>query len=168
MAATRRLPPRCCKGLNKQGKPCRVAPLKGNDYCRAHDPNLPAEARFGSPEQAAQAATGVERRYPRLREALETKLEAHAELIVDRQLESLDATRAVVNELTGEVTFHPDYVTRAKVGDMLVSRALGRPGSEQTINVDARSIHFDLLDEGALERVHGLLRDRPAIEARTG
>lgn len=162
----RRLPLRTCKGLSKRGKPCRVAPLKTGDYCRAHDPMLPDEARFGSAVQAGNASRGVERRYPRLREALERELEDKAELIVGRQVEALDATRVVVNEVTGEVTMHPDYSLRAKVGDMLTSRALGRPGSEQTINVDARSIHFDFdLNDEQLSKVHGLLRDRPVVNA---
>lgn len=162
----RRLPPRCCKGVNKRGKPCRVAPLKDGEYCRAHDPELPEEARFGSSVQATKAATGVERRFPRLREVVEREYEVNADKIVSRQIEALDATKVVVNEVTGEVTFHPDYGTRLKSTDLILSRALGRPGSEQTINVDARSIHFDFdLSDEQLATVHGLLRDRPAIAA---
>lgn len=160
---------RSCTGTNRRGGPCGRAPLKGKDFCLAHPPPDSEEyaaIRFGSPEQAAAAATGVERRYPRLREVLERELEDKAETIVGRQIEALDATRVVVNEMTGEVTVHPDYSLRAKVGDMLTTRALGRPGSEQTINVDARSIHFDFdLNDEQLATVHGLLRDRPAIAA---
>lgn len=162
----RRLPPRTCHGMNRAGKPCRVAPLKGGDYCRAHDPQLPEESRFGSTVQAAAAATGVERRFPRLRETLEREIEDKAERIVGAQIEALDATRITIDEETGEVHVHPDYAIRLRAGDTLVSRALGRPGSEQAINVDARSIHFGVaLSDDQLERVYGVLRDRPAITA---
>lgn len=165
MAATEK--PKCV-GTNRRGGPCGRAPLKGKDFCLAHPPDTEeyAAIRFGSPEQAAAAATGVERRYPRLREVIEREIEDKAERIVGAQIEALEATRITVNEETGEVHVHPDFAIRLRAGDTLVSRALGRPGSEQTINVDARSIHFDFdLNDEQLATVHGLLRGRPAIAA---
>lgn len=105
--------------------------MKDIDYCSAHNTDLPADVRFGSPQQAREAATGVARAYPRLREVVARKIEENADRIIDAQLEGLDATRAIV---VGEgesayVELHPDYLTRARVGDMLTSRALGKPAT---------------------------------------
>lgn len=63
----KKIPARTCKGTSKRtGKPCRVAPLKDRDYCRAHDAELPDSARFGSRAQAKEAAKlGGRPRLPR-------------------------------------------------------------------------------------------------------
>lgn len=45
-----------CNATAKNGEPCKAHPLKGSDYCGAHDPALPESARFGSPAQAKEAA----------------------------------------------------------------------------------------------------------------
>lgn len=47
---------RACKSINTAGEPCKANPLKGSDYCSAHDPSLPDSVRFGSPVQAKEAA----------------------------------------------------------------------------------------------------------------
>lgn len=52
-----------CSGINKAGGPCGAHPLKGTDHCAAH-PISPDSARFGSPEQAREAAKSAGR--PRL------------------------------------------------------------------------------------------------------
>lgn len=118
---------RRCSGLNKRGEPCGAFPLKTGDYCRAHDPNLPDEVRFGSSVQAGVAGGSPKPRYINLREALEREIEANAERIVGAQLEALEATRVTVNEETGEVHVHPDYATRLRAGDTITTRALGKP-----------------------------------------
>ncbi len=160
------MPKRQCHGTNKRGNPCGVAPLTGSDYCRAHDPQLPAESRFGSPEQAREAATGVERRYPRLRETVARKLEAKADRIIDAQIEALDATRAVV---VGEgedahVEVFPDFLTRLRAGDTLTSRALGRPHqtTDATVRSESISVAFDAADPETRRLLGDLLRRRPA------
>jgi hypothetical protein len=157
---------RDCKGTNKAGKPCKAAALTDNDYCRAHDPLLPAESRFGSTQQAREAATGVERRYPRLREVAERKLEAKADRIVDAQLEALDATRAVVvgDGADAYVEMVPDFLTRLRAGDTLMSRALGKPAQEQTIHADHKvlAVNFDASDPDTRQLIGDILRRRPA------
>lgn len=161
------MPPRNCKGTSKRtGEPCKAAPMKDADYCSTHNPDLPAETRFGSPQQAREAATGVQRRYPRLREVMAQKIEENADRILDAQIEALDATRAVV---VGEgddayVEHHPDYLTRLRGGDTLLSRALGRPGQSLDITSESRSITLalDATDPETRTALHDFLRSRPA------
>lgn len=140
--------------------------MKDADYCATHNPELPAESRFGSPQQAREAATGVVRRYPRLREVTERKLEEQADRIVDAQLEALDATRAIV---VGEgedayVEHHPDYLTRLRAGDTLLSRALGKPAQSLDVQSESRSITLtlDATDPETRATLHDYLRSRPA------
>lgn len=55
-----------CHGLTKRGTPCDAKPMKAGtviegvavkgNFCRAHDPDLPESARFGSRAQAKEAA----------------------------------------------------------------------------------------------------------------
>lgn len=153
---------RHCKGTNKQGKPCRVAPLKTGDYCRAHDPELPEESRFGSSIQASKASTGVERRFPRLREVLEAKLEENADRIIDAQIEALDATRVTMSEDGSEIHIHPDYATRAKVGDTLLSRALGRPTQQIESNQTPTILVQQLIVDPETRELAAALRRRLA------
>jgi hypothetical protein len=37
---------RRCQGTSKSGKPCRATPLRDQDWCNGHAPNLPESARF--------------------------------------------------------------------------------------------------------------------------
>lgn len=158
------MPRRSCKGTSKRtGQPCKAPALTDDDYCSAHSPNLPAEARFGSPEQAGTAARGVERKYPRLREVTERKLEEKADLIVDAGLEALRATRMTVSE-TGEVHIHPDYNVRLRASDTLLSRALGKPGQSMEIMSESRvlTLQLDARDPETMSSLHEFLRSRPA------
>lgn len=50
MSAKRR-----CQAKNKAGQPCNASPLKGKNFCSAHDPVTPPSARFGSRAQATEA-----------------------------------------------------------------------------------------------------------------
>lgn len=57
---------RACKGTTRKDTPCEAKPLKAGsviegvtvngNHCRAHDPDLPDSARFGSRAQAKEAA----------------------------------------------------------------------------------------------------------------
>jgi hypothetical protein len=155
-----------CKGQNAKGEPCKSTGVRHDGYCAAHTTLVPAEQRFGNPQQAREAATGVVRKYPRLREQVERKIEERAERIVDAQLEALDATRAVV---VGEgddayVEHHPDYLTRLRAGDTLLSRALGKPGQTLDVQSENRSITLtlDASDPETRQTLHEFLRSRPA------
>jgi hypothetical protein len=77
---------RRCKGTNKAGARCGAAPLKGSDYCRAHDPTVPEETRFGTPEQAGVAGSSP-KPARKLTSILLRKLEERAEEIVDGLLD---------------------------------------------------------------------------------
>lgn len=114
-----------CAGINRAGESCGAPALIGTEYCSAHSPNLPDDVRFGSKVQAGIAGASPKPHYPRLREALERKVEEKAERIIDAQLEALDATRITVDE-EGKVHVHPDHLTRLRAGDTITSRALGK------------------------------------------
>lgn len=153
-------------GETKTGNRCKAPALKDDAFCSAHSTLLPVTARFGSSEQAREAATGVERRYPRLREVVAQRIEESAERIIEAQLEGLDATRAVV---VGEgenayVEHHPDFLTRLRAGDTLTSRALGKPTTNVNANVESKAltVTFDASDPNARELLGKLLRARPA------
>jgi hypothetical protein len=155
--------PRKCKGTTVKGQPCKRVPRKDEDYCDAHNSELPAELRFGSPQQARAAATGVKRKYPRLRETVEQKIEEKAERIVQAGIEALDATRLSISE-DGEVHVHPDYGVRLRAHDTLLSRALGKPGQSMEIHSENRSItlSLDATDPDTRTALHEFLRGRPA------
>ncbi len=157
---------RSCKGQNRKGEPCKSAPMKTSDYCHAHNTEIDADKRFGSPQQAREAATGVQRRYPRLREQVAKQLEEHAERIVGAQIEGLDATRAVV---VGEgedayVEHHPDYLTRLRAGDTLLSRALGKPGTMEEHVSDSPLVNINLVTDADLRSKATDLRRRLASD----
>lgn len=158
--------PRSCKSTNRRGEPCKAAPMKDSDYCSTHNTDLPAETRFGSPQQAREAATGVQRRYPRLREVMAQKIEASADRILDAQLEALNAERGIVVGDGDDAVLElvPDYLTRLRAGDTLLSRALGKPGQSLDITSENRNITLTLdgTDPETRSALHGYLRSRPA------
>lgn len=129
---------RQCHGTTKAGRPCKVAPLTGSDYCRAHDPELPAESRFGSPEQARAAATGVVRKAPRVIELLAAKAEAEeeAERLWRVISEALDADRGVVvgNGPTAHVDFVADHPTRLAAFREFIDRVDGKPRQKTEVS----------------------------------
>lgn len=104
----------------------------------------------------------MQRRYPRLRETVERKIEEQAERIVEAGLEALDATRLTVSE-DGEVHVSADYLTRLRAHDTLISRALGKPAQSIDVSSESRGVivHLDATDPETREALHGLLRRRP-------
>jgi hypothetical protein len=164
MPRPRKLPERQCTATSKAtGKRCRCAAMHGYDRCPTHNVLLPADARFGSSVRARDAATGVERRYPRLRETIEKEVEQKAQAIVGAAIESLQATAMTVDR-EGAEHVHPDYLTRLRGADTLMQRALGRPSSEQTIHSDVQAVVVGLngADLEAREHISALLGRRPA------
>jgi hypothetical protein len=167
-----------CNGTNRRGEPCKNRNVNQNGYCPSHDPQLDEASRFGSPQQAREAATGVERRYPRLREIVERRLEEEADRIMGAGLDALDATRAVVVAETEvdeggrehrveRIELVADHLTRLRAHEALLSRALGKP--HQQVNVDQQTRQLMLVLDGTdprtREAVHGFLRQRPSIAA---
>lgn len=123
---------RRCKGLNRQGEPCGAAPLKDSDYCRAHDPDLPPEEAFGTPEQAARAGAAEKPRVPKLREAMAILVEERAEEILMPYFDALQAVRLVavrIGEGTDEIIEAPDHGTRLAAAKGLHDRANGKTGT---------------------------------------
>jgi hypothetical protein len=122
---------RRCKGNTKAGKRCKAPPLKNANYCRAHDPSLPDDARFGSPDQAAAAGRvgGGHNRKPRMTEEFRERVDQLIEVIVAVHLEAMTATRPIQvgygeSAYTAEI---PDHRTRLAAANSLLDRAHGRP-----------------------------------------
>ncbi len=104
---------RHCEGTNRAGQPCRAAPLRDGQWCSAHEPKLPAAIRFGSSEQAAGAATGVDRHNPSVTEQMRERVEAEAEAIIAPYFEALEAGQ--------------DIEQRMRAAERLLDRVYGRP-----------------------------------------
>lgn len=104
---------RQCQAHNRAGEPCGAAPLTGSEYCRAHDPTVPEETRFGSPVQAGRAGASEKPRTPGVMEQLRQRVEEHADQILAPYFAAL---------ADGE-----DVETRMKAAERLLDRVFGRP-----------------------------------------
>lgn len=162
---------RQCAGTSKRtGQPCRCTGVLPNGYCLAHQPPdstlVPADQRFGSPAQARAAATGVKRRYPRLREIVEAEIEAKALPIVKAALEQLDAQALLVDK-DGVEHWAPDGRTRLQAAQYLIDRGLGRPHQSSTVEATSRGlvVKLDGADPQARAQLAEILRSRPAAGA---
>jgi hypothetical protein len=120
---------RKCLGSNAKGTPCQAAPLSGSKWCRAHDPNLPDETRFGSPEQAGKAGASPKPRTLKLREELNRQVEEKAATIVDVLFDALLADKGVIvgSGETAFVELVPDHAVRLRAVQELFDRAEGKP-----------------------------------------
>lgn len=122
-----------CAGTNRKGNPCGVPALKGDDYCRAHSPNIPDSFRFGTPEQAAIAGSAPKPHKLGAREALnEAFLEAareHRDAIIAAYIDGLHAEKTVVvgNGPTAHTESVPDPPTRVVSAEKLTDRVVGKP-----------------------------------------
>jgi hypothetical protein len=118
MARTRR-----CKGTNKAGKRCSARPQRANAYCRAHDPELADEERFGSKEQSSAAgiAGGGRPRKPSPSALLRERIEADIERLLAPYPDALVAVRG-----EGE----PDHNTRMRAAREVFDRVYGKPRKE--------------------------------------
>lgn len=97
-----------------------------------------------------------------MREQVAAQIEANAERIVGAQIEALNATRLVVGE-DGSAHVHPDFLTRLRAGDTLLSRALGKPGQELNVHAEHQSlvVNVDASDPETRDLIAGALRRRP-------
>jgi hypothetical protein len=149
--------PPSCSATTRKGQPCKVAPLKGSEYCRAHDPTLPDSSRFGSPAQAAVAGSAPKPHKLGAREAMnEAFLEAareHRDAIIAAYIDGLDAERTVVvgNGPSAFTESVPDPPTRLTAAEKLTDRVIGKPrqGVEIT-GADGGPIVSAALDLSAL------------------
>jgi hypothetical protein len=120
---------RRCKGTNKAGERCGAAPLKGSDYCRAHDPDVSGSARFGSHEQAKAAGDlGGRPKAPRVVDVMRERVEEDVDRILVPYFDALEG--AVVHAtFEGEVlpSDHPDIGARIAAAEKLLDRVYGRP-----------------------------------------
>ena len=126
---------RHCEGTNRAGQPCRAAPLRDGQWCSAHEPKLPAAIRFGSSEQAAGAATGVDRRTPSVTEQMRERVEAEAEAILAPYFEALAEGQ--------------DIEQRMRAAERLLDRVFGRPKQSTQLGGRAtgRTETYDLSSE---------------------
>lgn len=139
------MPDRRCHATNRAGEPCRAAPLRGSQWCSAHDRQLPAADRFGSPERSAKAATGVERRLPSVTERMRERVEAESEAILAPYFEALAEGG--------------DVEQRMRAAERLLDRVFGRPKQATelsgALSIDERAL------EGEIEaELEGLLAAR--------
>lgn len=129
-----------CGGTTKAGKPCKAAPLRKDveiqgvtvkgKHCRAHDPDLPDSARFGSRAQAKAAGDqGGRPRNPRVVEVLRDRFEARADEFLDALDEALKAMQPYTVGWGEEayVEMVPDHRVRLKALEIAFDRVYGRP-----------------------------------------
>jgi hypothetical protein len=156
---------RRCKGTTKAGKRCQAPPPTGEEFCRAHSPLLPAEARFGSPEQAAQAGAlgGAAGRRPRVVEVLRERLESD----IDRWLAPLEAALGEGKpiqmwdgqERKHTIQYVPDPALGMKALKLALDRVYGRPRQEVEVSgAGGGAVEFEITNPEVREAMHGLVR----------
>lgn len=119
---------RRCKGTTKKGKRCQSPPIEGTDLCISHSPKaVQANVGFGGAENGAKG--GSARKVPKLTEVLRERVEDRAEEIIDKLLDGLDATRAVVvgTGPKARVEIVPDQDQVRKTVADIYDRFEGRP-----------------------------------------
>lgn len=121
---------RACKELAKDGTPCEANPLKGKDFCSAHDPDSPPSARFGSPAQARKAGLqGGRPPKPRVTEILRERFEEEVEEYLAVLKEALEANEGVTVGWGEDAYLEmiPDHKVRLKALEIAFDRVYGRP-----------------------------------------
>lgn len=119
-----------CTGTTKAGQPCQASPLKDGNYCRAHDPELPASARFGSRAQATAAGKlGGRPKAPRVVDILKERFEAEADEWLGALKDALQAHEAVTVGFGKDAYLEmvPDHRTRLQALSIAFDRVYGRP-----------------------------------------
>lgn len=196
---------RKCKGKTKAGKPCRAVPMRKGaklesvegftstgKWCRAHDPNLPASARFGSMAQAAEAAKlGGRPRTERAPDLMKRLLESHVEAVLAPHFRTLgyDVRRNAENELElvqvegggakiygeskdGEIrmTSHDDLGAMIAAAEKLLDRIYGRAKqTTETIGGGERppgEVPLIPADQGWHDTVAGVLAGVGAVQGQ--
>ena len=160
-------PKRKCKGKTRAGKACRANPLKGSDYCSAHDPVSPG---FGTPEQAKAAGSkGGRPKLVRPSEIAQQLIEDNA-LVIQRPYwralgydveQAGDGTFRLVERTEGPVKAHTtfrgdfyyggdDLAAMQEAANQLQDRAYGKARQIAEISgpdggpIEGREIQADL------------------------
>jgi hypothetical protein len=131
---------RRCKGLNKQGEPCKAAPLKDRDVCLAHaEPELREKTGF-----VPDNGKGGRPRQPRPTELLREKMLELIDPAVDAIRDALEAERAIVvgSGEHAEVELVPDHPVRTRAAQEVFDRTAGKP---------AQAVEVTGADGGAVE-----------------
>jgi hypothetical protein len=174
-----------CKALSSTtGEPCQSNSVMANGLCVSHqrvakdfgvEPIACSDGLlFGSKEQVQKAASGnPSKRYPKLQEVLEEKLEQLAEQIVGAHLQGLIASRMTV-DARGEEHIHPDHDTRWRAAAALLDRALGRPVAADEpagavdVTVNLALIENPVLRDRASELRRAIAAGRPGSKFGPG
>lgn len=181
--ATRR---RRCKGTTKAGKRCRAAPLAGGKYCSAHDPQLPAATRFGSPEQAARAGALSSTHIPTVTEVMRVRVEAHVDQVLAPYFKALGVDYvggearlgrgAVIVGKTKDGEVIPsdveDLAGQVAAAERLLDRVYGRPKQTAELSgpdggpiVVDEALDLSKLDDGQLEQLQNLVDHAQAADS---
>jgi len=125
-----------CKATKKGGASCGAWALKGREFCRAHDPETPSAARFGTVEQATAAGKqGGRPRNPRPSEVLRDRIDDRIDEVLAPLFDGLTAERAVVVG-TGpgaRLEMVVDHPTRIAAAREVMDRVEGRPTAKAAI-----------------------------------
>jgi hypothetical protein len=115
---------RRCSAKNKAGDPCRATPLKGREWCSAHDPDLPESARF---KGGAKKGAGRPRN-PRATDVLRDQLERLHAPALQALEDALTATRGYVvgSGDSAELELIPDHALRLTAARDVLDRINGK------------------------------------------
>ncbi len=148
---------RRCKGTTRTGRRCKAPPQRDREYCRAHDPTLTDDERFGSSAWSARAGTlGGRPRSPRVSEELRRRVEEQADKFLAPYFDALEATIGNSNV--------PDHRMRLLAAERAFDRAYGRPRPVSLHEIGHPDIHPDVVMDVSGPEVrrlaHELLRMR--------
>lgn len=154
---------RCCKGTNKAGAPCGSRPLRGKDFCFAHDEESKASGRFGGPEHGK---LGGRPRRPREIELIQQVAEEKKAQLRAVYVDGLEADRAVVvgNGPSAHVEHVADHPHRLRTAESILDRLHGKPATTIDANVQQHTlqVNLDASDPDTRGLIADLLRRRPA------
>lgn len=181
---------RGCHGETKRKTLCGATPLRAGTviegvtvkgkHCRAHDPDLPDSARFGSHAQAREAAKlGGRPPNPKPSEVMRRLVEEHVETVIAPHFRTLGykVERNEAGELTiiadpnggakiyGEskegdinVTDHDDLGAHIAAAEKLLDRVYGRPKqSTELTGAEGGPVEVVPVTREKAEQVSGIL-----------
>lgn len=154
-----------CHGTNATGQPCKAWPLRDHNYCRAHDPQLPATRRFGSAEQASAAGKlGGRPRRPREIDLIQEVAEERKAELRAVFTDGLVANRSVVvgDGKYAHLESMPDHAHRLKVAAEMLDRLHGKPRAAGDSVDQSVTVQVALVTDPQLRDAARVLRQRVA------
>lgn len=124
---------RQCHGTNRNGEPCKAAPLKGENWCRPHHPETPETDPF----KTGRVPNCGRKPVPKVTDILRERVEAEVERVVRPLFDALDAEAALVvggNSADARLEFAPDHKVRLQAVRDLLDRIYGKPRQSQEIS----------------------------------